>query len=73
MSFPLDAPTRVVRRAQIRGMHIRAAEITSHRYGRSSRCLDDSPFDPPRHAGDPDGCRNDGSGCLCECHDGGET
>jgi hypothetical protein len=22
-----------------------------------------------RHATDPDGCRNNGSTCLCECHD----
>jgi hypothetical protein len=23
----------------------------------------------PRHAGSPDGCGNDGTGCLCWCHD----
>jgi len=23
----------------------------------------------PRHRGDPDGCRNNGSTCICECHD----
>jgi hypothetical protein len=23
----------------------------------------------PRHAGTPEGCANDGSTCLCECHD----
>lgn len=38
--------------------------------GRSIRCSGGYPSDwPIRHAGEIGGCRNDGTGCVCECHD----
>lgn len=35
----------------------------ANRRGRSLKCADGS------HAATPDGCANDGTGCLCGCHD----
>jgi hypothetical protein len=69
MSLPLDAASRAAKREEIRQMFLRGAEVSARRHQLSGKCLDNSPFDPPRHAGELEGCRNDGSGCLCERHD----
>jgi hypothetical protein len=38
--------------------------------GRSLKCSGWEGTAPAKHAyARPDGCANDGSGCLCECHD----
>ncbi len=37
---------------------------------RSKRCSGYGWLIPPRHAGAQDGCTDDGSACLCHCHDG---
>lgn len=39
------------------------------RVGRSIKCGGWDGIAIPRHADMPDGCRNDGTNCLCECHD----
>lgn len=37
---------------------------------RSIKCgAPEGMFKGWRHASDPDGCKNDGSSCLCTCHD----
>jgi hypothetical protein len=42
----------------------------AYRLNRSHKCGGNgNAFWVPRHAGDPEGCKNDGTGCLCECHD----
>jgi len=47
------------------------AMLRAKRLNRTEKCGGGSGnvFWVPRHAGDPDGCKNDGTGCLCECHD----
>lgn len=37
--------------------------------GRSMKCNGYGGFVQPRHAGDVDGCFNDGTSCVCKCHD----
>jgi hypothetical protein len=41
--------------------------------GRSMKCGGFDGVTEPRHAGTEDGCKNDGTGCLCECHDPGSV
>lgn len=64
---------RAARRAQIaENAQRRAASAAKHEaatYGRTSKCHGWNLTAPPRHAGTPDGCKNDGSSCICECHD----
>lgn len=44
--------------------HIMAnAERQAELAGRSLKCGNED------HANDPNGCKNDGTGCLCYCHD----
>jgi hypothetical protein len=51
----------------------RAQEVPKQRWGmsyhmgRSIKCFGYGM--PESHAADVGGCRNDGSTCLCECHD----
>jgi hypothetical protein len=43
--------------------------------GRSMKCGGAGGYATPRHAGEDDGCANDGQQCVCQCHDqaGGGT
>lgn len=56
------ANERAARRAHYRRRELAEAEERSNLVGRSIKC---GQYD--QHA--PDGCQNDGSHCLCECHD----
>lgn len=45
---------------------IERALVTS---GRSPSCAGTGGYAEPRHAGGWGGCANDGSTCICQCHD----
>lgn len=50
-------------REVIREAIMSAAQQQAEVAGRSLRCRQ------AQHAGDQDGCRNDGTNCICFCHD----
>lgn len=53
---------------------IARAELRAVALTRSLQCSGgESGQWPPRHRTDPDGCTNDGTSCLCECHDREDT
>lgn len=60
-SYPRTARARAARRKYYLDHELHVARLRASEKERSSRCYSGD------HA--PDGCRNDGSGCLCECHD----
>lgn len=64
MTYPTTTHDRAAERAKIRANQQEIAERNSRRLGRSLKCGEDG-----RHAGEEYGCLNDGTGCLCECHD----
>lgn len=61
---PLVAADRERRRQQILDEQILAARRIAARVGRSVKCGEYG-----QHADQEGGCANDGTGCLCECHD----
>lgn len=64
------AGTAAARAAHRRSIHTRIAAASQHeadRLGRSPKCAH------AEHADQPGGCANDGTGCLCECHDPKDT
>lgn len=69
MGCPSSTAERAAKRKEIRSYHLVKAERAALASGRSMKCSGYGGYYSPRHSGDPDGCRNDGSGCLCECHD----
>lgn len=73
--YPRTKTDREERRQAIRRRAIDAAERSSASLGRSFKCDPDTVYNGflgPSHAGAPNGCRNDGRNCLCECHDQSE-
>lgn len=60
INYPLDTESRLA----LRGQHIQRAISKSLHIGQSIRCSRND-----HHRGDGDGCQNDGTGCLCWCHD----
>jgi hypothetical protein len=61
---------RQARRDQLRKQLLQRAEAEARTIGRSLKCAEDPErLFSWRHAGDPDGCKSDGTNCLCECHD----
>lgn len=68
--YPLDAQDRAVVRREIRERVMAEAHRQAATLGRSMKCGGWGGIAPPRHAGaEYDGCANDGTGCVCECHD----
>ena len=64
-TYPLDRAGREAARQQIREDLARDAAARAEEQGRSWKCAEGI-----RHRGvEFDGCRNDGTGCLCWCHD----
>jgi len=65
--------SREQRQAERRRLHneiMATAKVHADRPGRSMKCSGDGFAGIPRHADYPDiGCKNDGSNCLCQCHD----
>lgn len=70
-SYPKDASDRQRMRAAARRELLKQAEAMATVYGRSINCGNWPAPVVPHHAGELGGCANDGSGCLCECHDRG--
>jgi hypothetical protein len=68
VKHPRDRRSRAAARKKIRAVKIARAEADARRLARSIKCGGYG-----LHAGEPDGCTNDGSTCLCECHDGPES
>jgi hypothetical protein len=67
-NYPLDAATRAaMRRIQVE-VAIERARADAAKFGLSLNCSDRLYRYGTHPAGEP-GCRNDGTGCLCVCHD----
>jgi hypothetical protein len=64
--YPKELDARVAVRAELREQVLAAAERSVRLAGRSMVC---GEYD--NHA--PGGCQNDGSTCICECHDPADT
>ena len=67
--FPLDTDARQTARDEIKADCLRRAEIEAGQTGRSMKCNGYGNQFPRLHSDHPGGCANDGSGCVCECHD----
>lgn len=64
------AEGRRAQRAAILDDCLAQARELAARRGRSMKCgADLGLYEGWKHAGEPDGCQNDGSSCICECHD----
>jgi hypothetical protein len=68
MSYPTTTRERAAKRNKIRADQREIAERNSRKLGRSIRCGEYA-----QHVDQEGGCANDGSNCLCECHDPRET
>ncbi|MER7167001.1 hypothetical protein ABT336_13165 [Micromonospora sp. NPDC000207] len=67
---PLAASTRARLRADHRRRILAQAEQEARLHGLSAKCRGyDNELAVPRHSSHEDGCRNDGTTCLCACHD----
>lgn len=61
--YPQSAEEREAKRAQVgRAAHLQAIAMRL-----SIKCAGQSVVE--QHAGEPGGCANTGTSCLCECHD----
>jgi hypothetical protein len=61
---------RAAERRRIRVRVLDRALDDIDRPGRSMKCSGEfMPYGRRLHAGTPGGCANDGSSCICECHD----
>jgi hypothetical protein len=75
MSHPRDAASRRAIRSRIVADAVERARREALTLGLSmkcsGRCNPDGVLTEPRpwHADEPGGCANDGSNCLCQCHD----
>lgn len=70
-TWPLIQAERHQLRVDATARYLSGAEASALRYGRSLKCapFDDPQYVQPKHADQPGGCANDGTGCLCPCHD----
>lgn len=64
--YPLHTGERKALRVEFRSAAMARAELQARTMGRSLKCAADNDWN---HAGTPGGCTNDGTGCICECHD----
>lgn len=71
MAEPLTTPERAARRQMYMDKELARAQADGESRGRSIKCGGGGGLNdwPKRHAGEPDGCTNNGSTCLCACHD----
>ena len=67
--YPTTKTARQAIRDRNRQDLIDAAEREARMFGRSINCGNSPGAFAARHAGESGGCRNDGSTCICECHD----
>jgi len=76
LPYPIDGrpysrnlAERQAERDRIRVYMLAQAELQIAKAARSPRCSGDANWGQTEHSNDFGGCRNDGSTCLCECHD----
>lgn len=70
MNYPLTLEERVARREELRQNLLHQAEENAKVLQRSMKCSGRGmPYGKAVHLGEPDGCKNSGDSCLCECHD----
>jgi hypothetical protein len=67
--YPLDTEARRAARAANLASYLKAAEVNAHKANLSMKCEGYGSRLNPLHSDHPGGCKNDGTGCLCECHD----
>lgn len=67
--FPASKSARTGERQRIRRQVNAEAERRYLERGRSAKCAGYGGLAYPSHAGEVGGCANDGSTCICECHD----
>lgn len=67
--WPVEPQRRAATRRDIRAQVMADAERRVREVGRTLKCYGWGGMAPPQHAGEPGGCANDGTGCICECHD----
>jgi hypothetical protein len=68
-SYPLDLQRRVAARRELHNLVMADAARRVLEVGRSIKCAGWGGIAPARHVSEPDGCRSDGTSCICECHD----
>lgn len=61
MPMPTTKASRIDLRRHYLDREIERGRKAGSEFGLSTKCRSDN------HG--PEGCRNDGTGCLCECHD----
>ena len=76
MTQPMTLAERRAKRAEIRRKAFAQALAQAEEWAlsaeRSMKCSARyNPLTGPAHSDRPGGCANDGSNCLCECHDPG--
>jgi hypothetical protein len=69
-NLPVDIASRVALREDYLRAALLAVQVTANRQQRSMKCLGDLDVNGQgQHSWLPGGCANDGTGCLCFCHD----
>jgi hypothetical protein len=70
-TYPADKAARQVHRDRLRASALARAEDEIRRLGRSIRCSEGDHRRTTNVNGKPMvvGCANDGTTCVCECHD----
>lgn len=63
MNYPTAPHERAALRERNTNYYVARAMLTAQRAMKSAKC-------GTYHEHAPYGCQDDGSGCLCECHDG---
>lgn len=66
--YPLKAADRAAKRVEHRMRLLAEAEERARKVGLSMKCAGEGMA--VQHRTTVAGCANDGSSCLCECHDG---
>ena len=66
--YPRDLTERAAIREEILRKELAKARREAIIIGRSLKCSGGT-YPSLSHAGEPGGCRNNGYGCICECHD----
>lgn len=67
--YPTTREGRVAARQELKDAIMAEARRKELIRGRSMKCGGWDGRFPPKHAGTDDGCGNDGTTCVCECHD----
>lgn len=72
--YPLTTRERIVLRLRYLQDTVARANVEGRQVGLSIKCKYGHPPDGRlAHSTDPGGCTNDGTSCLCRCHDPEES